>query len=646
MIKLEERFESAKAESSLLMSYCSSLPFLEQNVLDHLQRAGAGRVTILVDEGDYHASLSDYVRAAGVRYRLHPVRLPHPKANFHPKLYLLLTRTNVRLLVASANLTPSGFRSNLEIVDELSLSDDDRADARAFAQYGRMLNSLIALDSDLSRAVVRVLQIFVDEIERRVGKQVSEAGPRLLHSIDEPLLSQLVATVPPGIVDEIVVISPFFDPKSAAIIELAKAYPKASIRIIKDAKTESLNGQALITLGDRVVVDELASAENGEHRRKLHAKILALRGGEAEWIISGSANLTRPAWLVSASSKQCGNVEAVVVRESAKGTIGRLMQGIKTRRVSCGELHFVKQQDDVEPSGAKFMIVDAQLDSGQITALMEVRTESPSDHTGFRMYVEQGGRRAEYRPTVHTRDKHQLALRADVRNSRMKIDLPVLLTVQYKPEQGQVMVARAWVNLTSALAFNSVQRGVRSSMRDVCRRVFIQEDAASVIAEAIGRFLVDLGGGVRQQSHASARSVKPEETDESLLVDDFIITQQDLGGPHAAANHAAQALSGLALFLEKLLIVAAEEGDELAPADDTEEEEPREVKKPKQEERPTEPRQIKRAEVLLDGFNNAFRSTVSSALSQHVSAAAVPFVLNVPDAVVAFVLGVLDETTG
>jgi hypothetical protein len=63
----------------------------------------------------------------GDRDRNHVI--PHPLANFHPKLYLLSSPLRTELLVASANLTPSGFESNPEIVDRLVISAGERDNA-------------------------------------------------------------------------------------------------------------------------------------------------------------------------------------------------------------------------------------------------------------------------------------------------------------------------------------------------------------------------------------------------------------------------------------------------------------------------------------------------------------------------------------
>jgi hypothetical protein len=643
VVKLEELIESAKAESSLLMSYCASLPFFEQNILDHLQRAGAGRVTILLDEEDYHASLSDFVTSAGIRYRIQPIRLAHPNANFHPKLYFLVTPTTARLLVASANLTPSGFRSNLEVVDQLSLSDAERSDARAFAQYGEMLRSIVKLDSQLPPAVVQILEKSAADILKRVGDVGNDRGPQFLHSIDKPLLSQLAAIVKPPTIDEIAVISPFFDGKSAAILELAKMYPNAKIRIIKGKSPDSLNGEALIALARRITVEEVVSFGDERLERKLHAKMLILSGKGHEWLVSGSANLTRPAWLEAAASRHCGNVEAVILREAEKGTFRKLLESVKTQRVDHSQLQFVSDLTDLRFAKNELVIVDAQLDSHQITAVVEGCNDLLRNGSTVRMFVEQGGRRTEYRPTLRIDGTEQSALRADVSKRQMKIDLPVLLTVEIVPKQGEVLAARVWVSVPLALAFNSVQRSVRSSMRDVCRRVFIQEDAASVVAEAIGRFLADLGDVVGSESHSAATTAKREEPDKILSVDDFIVSERALGGVHASAARVVQALSGLAAFLQKLLLVGEGVEDELTPADvnvDAESEATSEDADHDEAGQARQPlaRLPKKAEALLEELTFAFQSTVIDALEQPVSPVAVPYVLNIPDATVAFVL--------
>ena len=167
--------ESCKPARSLLMTYCASLSFFEQDVLPYLQQVGDGSVTVLLDDTQYDASFSDLVRGAGTRYRLHPVRLPNKASNFHPKLYLLMDGTRIDLLVGSANLTPSGFRANAEIIDRLSLSQERRDDCAAISQYASMLRLLPSLDPCLPDHVCQQ----IEEIAGHLGQLVANEVPPL-----------------------------------------------------------------------------------------------------------------------------------------------------------------------------------------------------------------------------------------------------------------------------------------------------------------------------------------------------------------------------------------------------------------------------------------------------------------------------------
>src|SRR5262249_17942326 len=155
------------------------------------------------------------------RYGLYPVRTGRLNRKFHPKAYLLLKQDEALLLIASANLTPSGFQTNLEIVDELKITEDGSGDSRAFHQFGQMLRSLARLGTYAPNNLIGELKSITDSLDRRLSNDL--AGPHLLHSVDEPLLDQVLRLAPPSDVQEIVAVSPFFDQGSKAILAFATA---------------------------------------------------------------------------------------------------------------------------------------------------------------------------------------------------------------------------------------------------------------------------------------------------------------------------------------------------------------------------------------------------------------------------------------
>jgi HKD family nuclease len=644
VINVAKQIEASTPSRSLLMTYCASLPFFERDILPYLQQVGDGRVTVLLGLAQYEASFSDFVRDAGTRYRLHPVRLPHKSANFHPKLYLLMGGSKVDLLVGSANLTPSGFGSNAEIIDQLTLSKEHQEDAAAIAQYAAMLRLLPALDPRLPEQVVIEIEKIASDLERLgATKADSLAGPWFLHTIEETLLAQIGRLIPPSEVKQITAISPFFDDKSLAILKLAETYDRATIRLIKDAQPDSMNGQALTKLGSRITVEELGHLAD-EEKRRLHAKLLLLQSNSDEWVVSGSANLTRSAWLSSAMSSNSGNVEAVVVRRFALGSAARLLRSISTTKVDHRNLRRAASSPTSSDDDSTFTIIDAELSGQELKVLIEPHDNLAYDRR-FRVYLEQTCRRIAVTPEAERFGK-RIRLTASVRGHTLDHDRAISATVEVTVRGRQPSGVRTWVAIPSTLAFNSSQRNVRSAARDVCRTVFLQDEAAGVIADAITRFLTDLGGLAHDQAgHASHEERTEGDTglDRELSKRDFVVKDDALGTLHASHARTAQALTGLAALLEKLLVAADEVNDVAAPADEVDERRPEDQESDEsaneyKQRGDDRKKKVKRAEETLDQLDTAFRDTVNEALRQEVSEAVVPFLLKLPTAAIAYVL--------
>jgi hypothetical protein len=306
------------------------------------------------------------------------------------------------------------------------------------------------------------------------------------------LLAQVRRLIPPPEIKQITAISPFFDNNSLAVLELAETYEKARIRLIKGAQPDSLNGQALTKLGRRITVEEWGQLADGE-KRKLHAKLLVLQSDTEEWVVSGSANLTRSAWLSSAiSSNSAGNVEAVIVRRFRLGSASRLLKCISTTKVDYRKLSRIASSPVSGGDDAPFTIVDAELSGLEIKLLIEPHENAAYDGR-FRVYLEQNCRRITITPDAE-RLGNRIRLTAGVQSHRLDRDRPMTATVEIVLRGRQSARMRAWVAIAGTLAFNSTQRNVRAAARDVCRKAFTQDEAAGVIADAITRFLTDLGG--------------------------------------------------------------------------------------------------------------------------------------------------------
>ena len=357
LASFEQVIRDTKPSRALLMCYCADLAYVESVLLNAL---GDGAVTFLTDRSSYHESFSDLhsVCGPGLRYALYPLRLPGDHAAFHPKLYCLDSPSGITLVVASANLTFFGARSNAEVVDVLRLTTATAEAKTAFQGYAELLTILPALDPTLPAHARDTLASLVDRISElaRVPRASAPSDPALLHSGSTSLLSQLQELVPAAKISAIDFFSPFYDFKSAALLSLARAYPDARLTLVKRPGGDDFNGDAAAALKKRLKVLEFLKLDG--RRRTLHAKIMLLRGKSSAWLVTGSANLTAPAWLKSA--KDGGNLEAVVVRRISTAEARRWWNGVKTRAVTWDTMTYARHDEDDRRSSAEIEIVDAE----------------------------------------------------------------------------------------------------------------------------------------------------------------------------------------------------------------------------------------------------------------------------------------------
>ena len=114
----------------------------------------------------YAGVLVDYAHAGvehGLRWDLLPVRIP--RGVQHAKLAMLYWRNHARILVASANLTPSGYRTNQEVagVVDFTPGDCDRDALGACCGFLRRLVGFVP-GTETGTVVHRRARAFLDAV--------------------------------------------------------------------------------------------------------------------------------------------------------------------------------------------------------------------------------------------------------------------------------------------------------------------------------------------------------------------------------------------------------------------------------------------------------------------------------------------------
>jgi hypothetical protein len=277
-------------------------------MLEEEERLSEARVVVLADR-------NCRPEARNLRWDLIPASVP--SALLHAKVTLLLWQRAMRIIIGSANLTPAGYRRQLETAVAFDV-DDESAIPRPFAEalidelrdivyshtYGDVTRSgpkrraLAVLDLATERA--SHLSHLTSQSQRvRVALAPSKSGRN-------PLMAraQVWRGGPPR---RVVALSPFWDdterPTGAAAV-LAELN-KRSTRSAPSSATfvvavEPLPGghvvrapRSLLSIAPKHVKSEIRSVlKEADDLRRLHAKVLLYEGDECIAAMIGSSNIT------------------------------------------------------------------------------------------------------------------------------------------------------------------------------------------------------------------------------------------------------------------------------------------------------------------------------------------------------------------
>ncbi len=279
--------------------------------------------------GIYAGVLVDYTQsgvAHSLRWDVLPVRIPGGKQ--HAKVSLLAWQRHVRLIVASANLTESGYRSNYEVASTVDLTPDDAQRDIAVAALA-FLRSLLAFVPDADEraaepmSAARRLRGFLNDVEQLIadwkpcarGQRIRQTLACTLPAVAEQpargSLEEALAACRPhgGAPSSVRVASPFFDldtDSNRAVAALCRRMSTNPVRDIVLCVPGSAPGEStparLIApkslwltparYGTRVSVELLPQTDPDKNMRPWHAKLLEFSTDQYGALVIGSSNFT------------------------------------------------------------------------------------------------------------------------------------------------------------------------------------------------------------------------------------------------------------------------------------------------------------------------------------------------------------------
>ena len=307
----------------------------------------------------YAGVLVDHTQAGvehSLRWDVLPVRIRAGKQ--HAKISLLAWSHCVRIIVASANLTEPGYRSNFEVAGFIELRPDS-ADLPTAAEAIDFLRDLLQLVPGASgdQAAVTRASAFLVQIEKLTANWERPGhGSVVRQSLVFNLPAQAPATDSRSALrtaieecrrrgrspTEVWVASPFFDldeQTNRVTAELCKSMARGSSRSLelfvpaaeetgKSTIPRLAAPKALLTTpeqyGTQVEIGTLPRLDSDSNPRAWHAKIYRFEAEKYSALMIGSSNLTCAGLGVGGAANAEANLLTIVDRAPFRREIGAL----------------------------------------------------------------------------------------------------------------------------------------------------------------------------------------------------------------------------------------------------------------------------------------------------------------------------------
>ena len=231
-LSIAEIISARKWKQALFTTYTLSLSYFETEILPSLISAGCTDIWLIADAEGYRSSLLERRSTrVGHEYRLIPVALSH--GIFHAKSMYLSGEEGDLLLVGSGNLTFAGHGRNLEVFEAL----EPEHHRSAFADFAAYLEA-IRERTDIKNARPDWIDMFSKAA--RIASRGQDGPARLLHSVTQPVISQLpVVLAEHGPCSSVTVMSPYHDSDGFAVERLSEALGGVPVAVTVQAAGSS-----------------------------------------------------------------------------------------------------------------------------------------------------------------------------------------------------------------------------------------------------------------------------------------------------------------------------------------------------------------------------------------------------------------------
>lgn len=304
-LKLPEQLQGPW-EHALILTYGVDVPFFE-NALWSQFGARCRNKIILADGRRYLESCAAYARGGLVRYlnQRYLVDGITTARAAHAKAILLTNPERGRLLVGSGNLGWQGYASGGELFTRYEYSGKEPEAVNAFLALRGLVDGLVARRY-LGVPAIKRIQYLWEQTPWLFQSPQGDDWP-VRHNLEQSFLSQLEEIVGEEPVEELWLLSPFYDRGATALERLLAAFDPGQATLLLQPSHTSADPMALQRVLDGFGARcQVRSFSRGSDSPYVHAKMVLLKTRTRAICLQGSPNLSQVAMLLHHPQ---GNVE-------------------------------------------------------------------------------------------------------------------------------------------------------------------------------------------------------------------------------------------------------------------------------------------------------------------------------------------------
>jgi len=352
-------------EVALCCSYTLDLHFFENYLMKQEAFSSCDNITIFTDANTYDSFIDVSYRPRFLNKKYLVNRIIAAGV-FHSKLYLFVSAKKVMIGVGSANLSRDGIASNFEILSIFEITESD-------TQYSNLLLSCmhyfikLAEISKSKKAIERVE--IVSNLCSKFYNKIESTNESIvfLNNINSSIFLSVYSLLKDKTIENIKVISPFYDTKLSSLNELKKLLPSTTIEIYIQQSKSNFPIRQYSNSSQQVKLFLFEKVE-----RYLHGKALIITTDDGIYLLTGSANFTYPALF---STIVNGNYEIGLFGKIDDAILKNLLnpEGKKPKQVTdFSKIKVVKEE--IDEFKKNNLINDYIIDAVQINNKIEINT--------------------------------------------------------------------------------------------------------------------------------------------------------------------------------------------------------------------------------------------------------------------------------